>query len=209
MGAGACCLPSCAREWFGRLLAGAVQNDARDRSNNWDDLVQLPRNLPYNCVAYWCRCSLQFHQPFPMFDQKIIQEGRELWSNPLLKAESPLRSEQRAWDLLHLTSETLLRVEISQPVRATCPSAWPLTVNVFVLASKQIESTSHWYASYWFFRMSLSRQLILANYCLDFAACRHRCELLQLRVSSVKWHKGMGNACALSAAQQRGETQEA
>lgn len=58
-----------------------------------------------------------------MFDQKIIQEGRELWYNPLLKAESPLRSEQRAWDLLHLTSETLLRVEISQPVRATCPSA--------------------------------------------------------------------------------------
>lgn len=95
MCAGACCLPSCAREWFGRLLAGAVQNDARDRSNNWDDLVQLPRSLPYNCVAYWCRCSLQFHQPFPMFNQKIIQEGRDLWSP---QGPTPCSKQSHRWD---------------------------------------------------------------------------------------------------------------
>ena len=141
------CLPSCAHEWFGRLLLGAVQNDARDCSSNWDDLAQLPRIIIYNCVSYWCRCSLQLHQPITMFIQKIFQEERDLWS-PHGRTTLRVTFKIRAACLGPSPHDfcNSLRVEIS-----ASPSAWQLTVNIFVLVSKQIQATSHWSASYWFF----------------------------------------------------------
>lgn len=75
-----CCVPSCAHGEAGRLLTGAAQSNARGWCFDWDDLVQLPRSIPYNCVVYWGTYSQRLHQSISVFNQKIIQEERKLWS---------------------------------------------------------------------------------------------------------------------------------
>lgn len=86
-------------------------SNARGSYYDWDDLVQLPRNILYNCVVYWCTYSLWFHQPISVFNQKIVQEERKLWSTcgliPCSKQSHFLDLEQWASSLLHPTTETL------------------------------------------------------------------------------------------------------
>lgn len=215
-----CCLPSCACEWFGRLLAEAVQNNARDCSNNWDNLVQLPRSIPYNGVASWCRCSLQLHQPIPMLNQKIIQEERDIsswncwrklepmWSTPLLK-ESPLRLEQCVWGLLHPTSETLWGWRFHSLSWQTVPvldhllwiflSLYPRRYRPHLTDMHPTDSLGCHSPGNLFLRITA---WILQCAGTGMSYC-------SVTLSCVKWREGMGCVCALSPAQQQGETQEA
>lgn len=128
-----------------------------------------------------------------------------MWSNPLLKAESPSRLEQHAWGLLCPTSETLWGWRFhslsGQPVLVLDHSLWTF---LSLYPSRCRPHLTYMHPTY------SSGCPSLGNLFLWIIAWILHCagtgvSYYSFMLSSIKWHKGMGSVCVLSPAQPSSE----